>query len=499
MILKGDASVRVALFHALSVAGRVLSCQLSLSFSPSMNTSLRRGIWSIGALLAFVSFARAQIVEFRATINAAQENPATSSPATGSAVLLYNVVTNTFDLTVTLNNFANTMTASHIHEAAVGANGPVVTNFGGESVYTRSGNTITGNFRGVVHGGTKLTLLQNGAYLNFHTAALPAGEVRGQLIAQPKRLVASINAAQEQAAFPNTTITSNATGAAVMTYNPGTNKVNLRINLYNFTNTLTNSHFHAGAPAVSGPVTTGLGAGTVAGYAVSGGTIVGTFLDLTYVGDPIALLTGGTYLNFHSNVYAGGEIRGQVLPSDETLGSRIGVLSTRGFVGTGNQVLIAGLNIPGPEPMRLLITAKGPTLGALGVTGSLADPSLALYDSAGRSIATNDNYASNSAAAEIATLGGAPTNANESALLVVLPPGNYTAVVSGVGGTTGIALLEAVDLRSAFTLSAGQASITPLKINYTASQQAQRLSPMKSARPAPELCIAPIVAVAMQR
>jgi hypothetical protein len=449
-----------------------------------------------GALFAVVSSLQAQIVEFRATINGAQETPANPSAASGSAVLLYNVATNTFDLTLTINNFANTITASHIHEGAMGVAGPVVTNFGSESVYTRSGNTITATFRGVTHGGTKLTLLQNGAYLNFHTAAFPGGEVRGQLIAQPKRLVAHMTVAQEQAAFPTTTFTSNAGGAAVMVYDPGTNRINLRISLYNWTNTLTASHYHEAAPGVSGSVVTNLGA--AAAYSVNGTNVTGTFLNLPYGGDPIKLLTGGAYLNFHSNIYPTGETRGQVLASDEALSSRLGVLSTRGFVGTGNQVLIAGLNIPGPEPMRLLLTAKGPTLTALGVTGALSDPRLSLYDSSGRLIAENDNYATPAAAAtELAAVGGSPANAAEAALIVVLPPGNYTAVVSGAGGATGIALVEAIDLRSSFSLGNGLASFEPIKIDRSESA---RPSPLRSQNVAtPEFCIVPIAAVAMKR
>lgn len=447
-----------------------------------------------GALLAVATSLQAQIVEFRATINGAQETPANASAAAGSAVLLYNVTTNTFDLTLTINNFANTITASHIHEGAVGVAGSVVTNFGSESVYTRSGNTITATFRGVVHGGTKLTLLQNGAYLNFHTAAFPGGEVRGQLIAQPKRLIANMTVAQEQAAFPATTITSNAGGGAVMVYDPGTNRINLRISLYNWTNTLTASHYHEAAPGVSGPVVTNLGAAAV--YTISGTNVTGTFLNLAYTGDPIKLLTGGAYLNFHSNVYGSGETRGQVVASDEALSSRMGVLSTRGFVGTGNQVLIAGLNIPGPEPMRVLLTAKGPTLTALGVTGALADPRLQVFDSAGRQIAENDNFGANPSVADITGLGGPPLNAAESALVIILPPGNYTAVVSGVGTATGIALVEAIDLRSSFTLGTGLAFAAPVKIN---SSDLARPSPLRSQAATPEFCVVPIAAVAMKR
>src|SRR5258707_460656 len=143
-----------------------------------MKTHSLRGFLLAGALFAFVSFARAQIVEFRATINGAQETPTNNQPATGSAVMLYNVATNIFDITITLNNFPNAITASHIHEGAVGVAGAVVTNFGSETVYVRSGNTLTATFHNVTHGGTKLTLLQNGAYGKFQSSRFSRGEIR---------------------------------------------------------------------------------------------------------------------------------------------------------------------------------------------------------------------------------------------------------------------------------------------------------------------------------
>ncbi|MSU68697.1 MAG: hypothetical protein CK548_08280 [Opitutia bacterium] len=410
--------------------------------------SLRSLIFST-VLAALALSARAQVVEFRATINAAQEVPATTSPATGSAIMLYDVVANTFDLIVSISGITNTATASHIHEAVAGSNGAVVTGLGGEAVYTRSGSTLTATFRGVTHAGDKLKLLQNGAYFNLHTAQFPGGEVRGQLIAQPKRLVALIDVAQEQAAFPAVNLgAANLAnfGAAVMSYNPGTNRISLRSSVFNFRNTLSNSHFHEGARAVSGPVVLNLGNNANAGgYSSANGYIAGSF-DLPYTGDPIRLLTGGAYLNYHSTTFTGGEVRGQVRATDEIPTSRMINVSTRGFVGTGAQQLIQGISVIGPDPVRILISAKGPSLAAFGVTGVLVDPVLSLYDSGGREIALNDNIGVTTGT-ELANIPGAPTNAAEAALLVVLPPGNYTAVVSGTGTTTGIALLEATDLR----------------------------------------------------
>jgi hypothetical protein len=389
---------------------------------------------------------RSQVVELRATINGAQETPANSSPATGQAIMLYDVAANTYDLVVSIDNMANTATNSHIHEGPVGTAGAVVSPLGAESVYTRTGNTLRATFHGLTYGGDKAKLLQGGAYYNIHSAAFPGGEIRGQLIAQPKKLYATLNSAQEQAAAAaGVTVTSNATGAAVMWFDPTTNKISLRVNVYNFTNTLTNSHYHEAAPGVSGPVVTGLGGASV--YTSGGnGFYTGTF-DTTYTGDPVKLLTGGAYLNFHSNVYPAGEIRGQVLPSDELPSSRFVNVSSRGMVGTGDGALIQGLSIGGREPTRVLITAKGPSLAAFGLSGVLSDPTLAVYDSAGRQIASNNDVGTVAASSELAAVPGVPGNALESALLIVLPPGNYTAVVRGNNGATGVALLEATDVR----------------------------------------------------
>ncbi|MBC7368664.1 MAG: CHRD domain-containing protein [Undibacterium sp.] len=463
--------------------------------------NISRSFWLSGALFALVASASAQIVEFRATINAAQEVPTNPSAATGSAIMIYDVASNTFDLVVSISNFPATLASSHIHEGASGVNGPVVTNFGGEAVYTRNGSTLTATFRGVTHGGTKLTLLKNGAYVNFHSSAFPGGEVRGQLIAQPKRLVANFTVAQEQAAFPAATLTgnTNAFGAAVMTYDSGTNVVNLRISLYNFPNTLTNSHFHEGAPGVSGAVVQNLGAGTVVNYARDGNSITGTFLNLTYGGDPVKLLTGGAYLNFHSNVFAGGECRGQVIASEELPGTRVANVSTRGFVGTGSQVLIGGFNITGSEPVRMLITAKGPSLSTYGVTGVLANPTLTIFDGSGRQMAQNDDVGTPAAGTELATIYGVPTSTLESALIVVLPPGNYTAIVAGSGGTFGIALLEATDLRNNATILSNRAAgatgaegdvLAEFKRDLRAAATNLRWAAAKpTGRPEPELCV----------
>jgi hypothetical protein len=418
------------------------------AFIPIMKKHPICGLIAAAVLLAAPIAARAQVIEFRASLTAAQEVPVTTSTATGSAIVLYDLRANTFDLFVSASGFTNTLADAHIHEGAAGVVAPALIHFPVGS-FVRTGNNLSATFLRQAYTGDRLKFLQNGAYVNLHSPQFPGGEIRGQLIAQPKRLVSVIDVAQEQAAFPNVNLAGGNLsdfGAAVMSYNPGTNRISLRVSVYNFRNTLSNSHYHEGAPAVSGPVVVNLGNNANAGgYTSANGHISGSF-DIPYTGDPIRLLTGGAYLNFHSTTFTGGEARGQVRATDEVPGTRMFSTATRGFVGAGNQNLITGISIVGPDPVRMLITAKSPSLTAFGVTGALADPVLDLYDAAGRQIAVSDNVGTPAAGSDLAALRGAPTNAAESALLVVLPPGNYTAVVSGNGGT-GVALLEATDLR----------------------------------------------------
>jgi hypothetical protein len=448
-----------------------------------------------GALGTLALTARAQVVELRATINAAQEVPAGTSPATGTAIMLYDVRANTFDLIVSITGMTNTATASHIHEAAAGANGGVVTNLGAEAVYTRSGANLSATFRNVTHGGDKLKLLQGGAYYNIHSAQFPGGEIRGQLIARPVRLVAKLDTAQEAAAFPALNFTGvNNFGGAVLSYDPTANTISIRHSLFLFTNPFTNSHIHEGAPGTSGPARTQLGTSATAGaYSSANGHISGSH-DVPYVGDPLLLLTGGTYLNYHSQTFTGGQLRGQITVSNEIPSGRYGNLSIRGFVGGGEQVLIGGLSITGTEPVRTLITAKGPSLAAFGVTGAVANPRLDLFDSAGRLIATNDDVGAVAPGSELSRIPGVPVSSVESALVVVLPPGNYTAQVSAASGT-GVALLEINDLRS---LSAAGITVSSLDAATPARAAAvASVPPSRAANAVMELCAAVPLAVAV--
>jgi sugar lactone lactonase YvrE len=124
-------------------------------------------------------------------------------------------------------------------------------------------------------------------------------------------------------------------------------------------------------------------------------------------------------------------------------------ISTRAFVQTGNQVLIAGFILTGTDPKQVIVRGLGPTLGQppFNVPNVLADPTLDLHDSTS-SIATNDNWQTAANANQIPTspVNYRPPNSLESAILITLQPGAYTAIMSGKNSTTGNGLVEVYDL-----------------------------------------------------
>jgi glucose/arabinose dehydrogenase len=122
-------------------------------------------------------------------------------------------------------------------------------------------------------------------------------------------------------------------------------------------------------------------------------------------------------------------------------------LSTRARVETGENVLIAGFIVTGSAPKNIVLRALGPSLSVNGqpLAGRLANPTLELRNSAGGLLAANDNWMTSPQKQQIMNLGLAPSNNFESALLALLQPGSYTAIVRGVN-STGIGLAELYDV-----------------------------------------------------
>ena len=131
---------------------------------------------------------------------------------------------------------------------------------------------------------------------------------------------------------------------------------------------------------------------------------------------------------------------------DQSVNSKLANISTRGFVSTGDNVMIGGMIVIGSTPATVLLRAIGPSLTNVGVQNALQDPTLELHDGNGALIAFNDDWHSDQGAEIIAT-GIPPTNDLESAILRTLSPGNYTAIVQGYLNSTGVALVEAYQLQ----------------------------------------------------
>jgi len=128
---------------------------------------------------------------------------------------------------------------------------------------------------------------------------------------------------------------------------------------------------------------------------------------------------------------------------DVSANAQLANISTRGMVQMGDNVMIGGFIIRGDMPPTAVVRAIGPSLAQHGISNPLGDPTLELHDHNGTLIAYNDNWMSASNRQAIINSGLAPSNNLESAILITLSPGNYTAIVRGAGGTTGIALVEA--------------------------------------------------------
>jgi DNA-binding beta-propeller fold protein YncE len=129
-----------------------------------------------------------------------------------------------------------------------------------------------------------------------------------------------------------------------------------------------------------------------------------------------------------------------------------GNISTRAHVGDGDNVLIGGFIITGNVSKKVIIRAIGPSLTALGISGALSDPTLELHDSSGATVHNDDwqttiisDFGSDQSG-EIRDSGLAPLDPHESAMIVYLIPGPYTAVVRGKNGAAGVGLVEVYDL-----------------------------------------------------
>ena len=126
--------------------------------------------------------------------------------------------------------------------------------------------------------------------------------------------------------------------------------------------------------------------------------------------------------------------------------AKLGNISTRAFVSTGDNIVIGGFTLGGGDTNdRIAVRGIGPSLTAQGLPNPLADPVLELRDGNGTLLVSNNDWQDDPQAAELLAAGLAPANPLEAGIMTTLPPGPYTALLSGLNNGTGIGLVEVYD------------------------------------------------------
>ena len=218
-----------------------------------------------------------------------------------------------------------------------------------------------------------------------------------------------------------------------------------QLQLYSGTNVVTSNDNWATPTAGNGNATTLANAFTVAGAF----TLAPAALDSALVRN----LAAGSYTaqitTAGTSAAPSGIALAELYDTDPTGGARLVNASARAQVGTAADILIAGFSISGNVPKQILIRGIGPGLTQFGVTGVLANPILALYRGATK-IGENDDWGGSATLStvfrDVGAFALANTTSRDSALLVTLAPGSYTAQVSGVNNTTGVALVEVYEV-----------------------------------------------------
>ena len=319
-----------------------------------------------------------------------QVSPYVVTPASGSGTATFNPVTKQLTLNLPYSGLTGTETAAHIHgPAGRGANAGVLHTLANGSP---KADTVTLT-------GAQETMLANGElYVNIHTSPnYPNGEIRGQIDNAGARSLRTV------------TVTRSGTGSGTVT---GTTEAGQVIDCGNDCSEVVT----LGMPVV-----------------------------LTAVPDPGSRLfswshcTSGTSCQVVPLTDATVDVRFEPLPT------RLSNISTRAHVLTGNDVVIGGFILG--SATNVVVRARGPSLVPFGIANALVNPVLQLVRSSDQAtIATNDDWQSAPNAGDVVASGFAPSEPAESAILMTLGPGAYTAILSGVGNATGVGIVEVFEV-----------------------------------------------------
>ncbi len=139
----------------------------------------------------------------------------------------------------------------------------------------------------------------------------------------------------------------------------------------------------------------------------------------------------------------------EIYDNDVAVDSDLANISTRGFVQSGDNVMIGGFTLGGnPNATRIAVRGLGPSLASASLSNVMADPTLELHNSNGTTLVSNDDWQDDPAsAAQLFANGLALQNNLESGIFAILPPGAFTAILAGRNGGTGLGLVEVYNIQ----------------------------------------------------
>lgn len=271
-------------------------------------------------LLTLLAVPAAHAQTLGAVLTGSQEVPPNNNPGFGNATVTFNEARTQVQVTITVANLGTPINNFHIHEAAAGANGPVrvdLIGLGG----TFNNGVMTGTFPIAADVAGRLLANPQNFYVNVHTTALPGGAVRGQLSFITGGTVTY--AADLRTTNEVPPATTNAYGSAFVTFDFTNRTIAWDVATSGILNA-TASHIHRGAAGVNGPVIINFATSpaAIAGGRTSGSATISsvqsssfTDADLTALSN--AATAAGYYVNVHSTLFPGGEVRGQLVPAKE--------------------------------------------------------------------------------------------------------------------------------------------------------------------------------------
>jgi len=264
---------------------------------------------------------------FSARFSGDQEVPPVSTEATGVGGFFINEAKDSLCISISVVNLSGPITGAHIHQGAMGENGPVLVGFT-EMV---DGNSIQATVTGEDLTPELIEMMLSGdLYFNIHTDANPGGEIRSQIILETDRaFVASLDAEQETAE-----VDSDGMGLANFNLSKMGTTVKYEVVVDGLSGPIQMAHLHMAEAGTDGPVVVDLGEG------IDGNTISGSFNAMDFEGLTEAMMMGNIYINVHTEMFPAGEVRGQLMldrriSHDAVLNTEQEIPAPMGSMGNG--------------------------------------------------------------------------------------------------------------------------------------------------------------------